>query len=339
MTEGYYMVKPPTNTVVKAVNLSQGLMQAGKTSLINNRTSQSLLELPEITTPRSLIKEKQSGQVLTVNSHLTPSKSVSRLLETKQLKSNHPNLYISDPPHFFLRNGAQSELKYITPKSHSKPNNLFLPSESESCFGFPMVPHTLSSQNRSPQFSTSRTPDDFKHQTMPALKKRTIVLDLDETLIHASPQLTNPDHVISKHLQDGSSLIIRVNIRPYVQMFLQTISDFAEIIIFTASMKQYADPILDLLDPSHKLITSRYYRESCILHSTGYIKDLNIFNKPLKDILIVDNLASNFKFQKENGILIKSWFGEKSDTELLKLLKLLRKATLLDDMRNCDKSF
>jgi len=40
-----------------------------------------------------------------------------------------------------------------------------------------------------------------------------------------------------------------IRIRPFCREFLQQLSEFAEIIIFTASSASYADVILDYLDP------------------------------------------------------------------------------------------
>lgn len=38
-------------------------------------------------------------------------------------------------------------------------------------------------------------------------------------------------------------------------------SKYYEVVIFTASVKDYADTILDQLDPEHKFISFRLYRE------------------------------------------------------------------------------
>jgi len=66
--------------------------------------------------------------------------------------------------------------------------------------------------------------------------------------------------------------------------------------VFTASNKEYADTILDYIDPTGTLIQHRFYRESCIKTTDNvYIKDLRIFrNVNLKDIIIVDNAVYSF---------------------------------------------
>lgn len=65
--------------------------------------------------------------------------------------------------------------------------------------------------------------------------------------------------------------------------------------VFTASEKAYADPILDMIDPDHTLISARYYRDSCFILDGTYVKDLRIFNKSLAEIIIVDNSLAAFR--------------------------------------------
>ncbi len=79
--------------------------------------------------------------------------------------------------------------------------------------------------------------------------------------------------------------------------------------IFTASKKEYADVILDFLDPENKFIVKRLYRESCILINKMYVKDLRIFsNRELKNIVIVDNCEHSFWHNLSNGIPIISFY-------------------------------
>jgi TFIIF-interacting CTD phosphatase-like protein len=74
-------------------------------------------------------------------------------------------------------------------------------------------------------------------------RKYTLVLDLDETLIHFDAQ--------TKQFRS----------RPYCLSFLRTLSQFFEIVIFTAATKNYADQIIDAIDPNKTLIDYRLYRQ------------------------------------------------------------------------------
>lgn len=76
--------------------------------------------------------------------------------------------------------------------------------------------------------------------------------------------------------------------RPYVDEFLEEMSKIYELIIFTSSMAEYADRIIDLIDPL-KRVSFRLFRENCVLAKNNkivkYLKDLN---RNLKDIILID---------------------------------------------------
>ena len=66
-----------------------------------------------------------------------------------------------------------------------------------------------------------------------------------------------------------------------------------------------------------------------------FVKDLSRIGRPLHKTIIVDNVAENFSLQPDNGIFIKSWFEDPSDTALHELAPLLkRKYTLLLAINN-----
>lgn len=134
-------------------------------------------------------------------------------------------------------------------------------------------------------------------------REYTLVLDLDETLIHYEENM------------DGTSQFL---IRPYAQHFLREISKHYEIIIFTAGLKDYADFILDRLD-TEKSISHRLYRNNCSFCDNVYQKDLSKLGRDLSRTLIVDNNAENFQQQPDNGVYIRSWYNDPND-EALKLL-------------------
>lgn len=111
---------------------------------------------------------------------------------------------------------------------------------------------------------------------------------------------------------------------------------YFEIIIFTAAVKEYADIIIDYIDPEKKLIKKRYYRRDVKLNEKEQqIKDLTIIGKDLSKTLIIDNVPENFIKQKENGIFVKSWYDDPDDTCLLDLIPILKELVVkrIDDVR------
>jgi RNA polymerase II subunit A small phosphatase-like protein len=78
--------------------------------------------------------------------------------------------------------------------------------------------------------------------------KKTLILDLDETLVHSSFETcANADIVLAVNFE-GKDNKINVKVRPGAIDFLRKISKYFEVVIFTASVANYADPLIDKLD-------------------------------------------------------------------------------------------
>ena len=105
------------------------------------------------------------------------------------------------------------------------------------------------------------------------LGKKCLVLDLDETLVHSSFRaVPGADFVIPVQIEDVVHFVYVMK-RPGVDEFLVEMAKHYEIVVYTASLNKYADPLLDLLDP-HKTIRTRLFRESCVYYEGNYVKDL-----------------------------------------------------------------
>lgn len=86
--------------------------------------------------------------------------------------------------------------------------------------------------------------------------------------------------------------------RPYLEYFLSTLSNFYNIYLFTASSPPYASAICDYFDPESKYIIGMLTRGNCMETKNGFfIKDLRILKgKNMKDVILVDNLSHSFGF-------------------------------------------
>nr|XP_034922432.1 uncharacterized protein LOC118054816 isoform X2 [Populus alba] len=164
-------------------------------------------------------------------------------------------------------------------------------------------------------------------------KSITLVLDLDETLVHSTLEHCDDADFTFTVFFNMKEHTVYVKQRPHVHTFLERVAEMFEVVIFTASQSIYAAQLLDMLDPDRKLISRRIYRESCIFSDGSYTKDLTVLGVDLAKVAIIDNSPQVFRLQVNNGIPIKSWFSDSSDCALISLLPFLETLVDADDVR------
>lgn len=109
------------------------------------------------------------------------------------------------------------------------------------------------------------------------------------------------------------------------------------LVIFTASLKEYADPVIDLLDDGRKLFKKRLFRSSCMATGSSgaaYLKDLSLIDDDLSKLALIDNSAASFALYPDNAIPIESWRDDRGDQGLLELLPFLDALRFVDDVRS-----
>ncbi|KAF2319095.1 hypothetical protein GH714_013248 [Hevea brasiliensis] len=186
------------------------------------------------------------------------------------------------------------------------------------------------------------------------IKKLTVVLDLDETLICSYETSSLPailrnqateaglkwfelECLSSEKECEGKPKINCVTVfeRPGLAEFLKQLSEFADLVLFTAGLEGYAKPLVDRID-TENLFSHRLYRPSTI--STKYrehVKDLSCLSKDPCRTVIVDNNPFSFLLQPLNGIpCVPFSAAQPYDTQLLDvLLPLLKHLSNQKDVR------
>ena len=203
--------------------------------------------------------------------------------------------------------------------------------------------------------------------------RKVLLLDLDETLIHSDFSLEyindkdikydkiikfkEKENEFEENYEDydmrrkkiRNSLFneekeykVGIFVRNGAKTFLTEVSKYFDVGIFTASVKEYADAVIDFLDPNKNLIEFRLYRNNCInINDKFFIKDLRIIQGvDIKDIILLYNSIYSFTAQLNNGILVNSFFNDKNDIELFNVYEYLINYLLkADDVRTINEQF
>ena len=187
--------------------------------------------------------------------------------------------------------------------------------------------------------------------------KLTVVLDMDETLIHSifagesdrdgqfrQQELRRRASRLQQHdalesfsvtLPGGDTEVtVKTNKRPHLDRFLARLRERCELVIFTAAVPQYANTVLDVLDPDGQLFSHRLYRGACTNRNGYYLKDLTVLGRDIRRTVLVDNNNLCFLPQPANGIPIGNFFDDVHDNELLRVADLIEgELTDLGDVR------
>ncbi|KAI4160305.1 MAG: hypothetical protein LQ342_005897 [Letrouitia transgressa] len=178
------------------------------------------------------------------------------------------------------------------------------------------------------------------------LSQKTLIIDLDETLIHslAKGGRMSTGHMVEVKLNTaigfgGTTLgpqhpiLYYVHKRPHCDEFLRKVCKWYNLVVFTASVQEYADPVINWLEQERKYFAARYYRQHCTFRNGVYIKDLSSVEPDLSRVMILDNSPLSYIFHEDNAIPIEGWINDPTDNDLLHLIPLLEALQYVTDVR------
>ncbi|POS71046.1 dullard-like phosphatase domain-containing protein [Diaporthe helianthi] len=202
--------------------------------------------------------------------------------------------------------------------------------------------------------------------------QKTLILDLDETLIHSMSKggRMSTGHMVEVKLNTtyvgvgGQAsigpqhpILYYVHKRPHCDDFLRRVSvDLASVVrrrqytredadaghqvckwfnlvVFTASVQEYADPVIDWLESERKFFSARYYRQHCTFRHGAFIKDLSAVEPDLSKVMILDNSPLSYMFHQDNAIPIQGWINDPTDNDLQHLIPLFEGLQYVSDVR------
>ncbi|KAL1869434.1 hypothetical protein VTK73DRAFT_3138 [Phialemonium thermophilum] len=193
-----------------------------------------------------------------------------------------------------------------------------------------------------------RQPSYLNTEPLERKQQKTLILDLDETLIHSMSKggRMSTGHMVEVRLNTtyvgvgGQAtigpqhpILYYVHKRPHCDDFLRRVCKWYNLVIFTASVQEYADPVIDWLESERKFFSARYYRQHCTFRHGAFIKDLSSVEPDLSKVMILDNSPLSYMFHQDNAIPIQGWINDPTDNDLLHLIPLLEGLQYVSDVR------
>lgn len=184
-------------------------------------------------------------------------------------------------------------------------------------------------------------------QQQQTAKRLTVVLDLDYTLLVCYAADSTPVEVrsavdtgrllaVSKLSSYNGKLVpVQVVHRPWVREFLEKLSTFAELVVFTAGAESYAGPLVESLDPMGRLFSVVLYRDSTV--TTRYqenVKDLSLLGRDPSRTVLLDDRPFSGLLQPFNLLPCAPFVGDPSDCRLRsEVLPCLQHLAEVQDVR------
>ena len=123
--------------------------------------------------------------------------------------------------------------------------------------------------------------------------RKTLLLDVDETLVHSSFTPQDKADIVLPIDIEGRTCNIFVLVRPGCVDFIKEVAKYFELVIFTAGLSKYAIPLMNILDED-KVALQRLFREHCNFFNGQFVKDMQRVGRRMEDTIIIDNSPNSY---------------------------------------------
>ncbi len=175
-------------------------------------------------------------------------------------------------------------------------------------------------------------------QAMPDSTQKLLILDLDDTLFHATKTALEIPH-------DFMVEDYFVYKRPHVDAFLDFCRQHFRLAVWTSASEDYATANVVKLFGNSDNLAFLWHRQQCITRfdpASGeyhYIKDLKKVKRKeftLDQVIALDDSPEKLQRNYDNLLRISPFFGE-TDDELLQIMPFLLKLKTAANIRNIEK--
>ncbi|KAL5346268.1 hypothetical protein ACLOAV_008536 [Pseudogymnoascus australis] len=340
----------PVSSAPDAITSQKSAQQPEKTAMAENSVSSEVRSSADGNGPKQpqIIAEQHVNSKDSLNQPLPaiPRDADEQVANTNTLSASNPVVLVQAPTPILpqqensvpisSQNAAQVDTKANT--DDSAESNAAKDVEGDrqtntANITLPPPPPIAGASTNSNALSQSQGPsiadtvEEKQQWLLPPIEprfsgKKCLVLDLDETLVHSSFKILHQaDFTIPVEIE-GQYHNVYVIKRPGVDQFMKRVGELYEVVVFTASVSKYGDPLLDQLD-IHNVVHHRLFRESCYNHQGNYVKDLSQVGRDLRETIIIDNSPTSYIFHPQHAVPISSWFSDAHDNELLDLIPVL----------------
>lgn len=168
-----------------------------------------------------------------------------------------------------------------------------------------------------------------------------LVLDLDETLIHATERRLDraPDFHVGPYA---------VYKRPGLEQFVSVVRQHFDIAVWTSSTRLYALPVVENIFPQDLDLKFVWARERCTmrfhpeLHEYEWAKNLSKLKRKgfdLAQVLMVDDTPAKLARHYGNLVRVRPYFGDLADGDLDRLGVYLPSLADAPNVRRIEKRF